>query len=115
MTEQRTPDVHQRLSLRGIELVRAVSSRARAAVARWWIHLRRRQARRAAIRQLHSMDERLLRDIGVEPGQIDAVIESLLEAGSRNDRVVLPFARPPRRRASESAGRELEGSREKAA
>lgn len=69
------------------------------ALARWvgnrCMNLRarfaRQRARRATMRALYSLDERLLRDIGIEPGQVAIVVDGLLDAKFREPCVVVPY------------------------
>lgn len=102
MTEQRTIGACERVSVY-------------AAIVKWWLHVRRRRASRAAVRQLYEMDERLLRDIGIERGQIDAVINGLLDARSREENVILPFVKARAHPVSRNARSSPDGSQEKAA
>lgn len=101
MTEQRTVGACERFSVY-------------AAMEKWWLHVRRRRASRAAIRQLYELDERLLRDIGIERGQIHAAINGLLDAGPQDEGVIVPFAKSQVHPASSSARHLADDSREKA-
>ena len=61
------------------------------------------------------MDERLLRDIGIEPGWIVEVVESLLDAGSGTNDAILEFTAPSARRTLRSGRAEARGTGSKAA
>ena len=61
------------------------------------------------------MDERLLRDVGIEPGQIDEVVESLLDAGSGANGAILEFTAPASRRTARGVPAEARGAGSKAA
>jgi uncharacterized protein YjiS (DUF1127 family) len=69
---------------RGEGLARATVGGVRQ-VGRWlWrglSALERTQARRAAVRQLYALDDRLLRDIGIPREQVGAVVDAMLRAG----------------------------------
>ncbi len=55
--------------------------------------LRRARAEREAIRQLRALDDRLLRDIGIERGRIPEVVRAMSRAGARP---VTPHGAPSR-------------------
>ena len=58
----------------GAAIIRALAKAVVAAAGKWWRAQTIRRARIAAIRELHALDDRTLRDIGVSRSEIEWVV-----------------------------------------
>ena len=58
----------------GGAIIRALAKAAIVAAGKWWRAHTIRRARIAAVRELHALDERTLRDIGVSRSEIEWVV-----------------------------------------
>jgi uncharacterized protein YjiS (DUF1127 family) len=58
----------------GAAVIRALAKAAIAAAGEWWRAHTIRRARIAAVRELHALDDRTLRDIGVSRSEIEWVV-----------------------------------------
>ncbi len=114
MNEQRIFNAPDAIRTRLIDRARTVARQARCVWLNRWARASSRSARRVAIRQLYSLDERLLRDIGIERAEIPAVVDGLLGARLRVSGSVIPFTGDvPGNTAC--AQREGDGARDRAA
>jgi uncharacterized protein YjiS (DUF1127 family) len=58
----------------GTAIIRALAKAVLAAAGKWWRAYIVRRARNAAVRELHALDDRMLRDIGVSRSEIEWVV-----------------------------------------
>ena len=58
----------------GAAIIRALAKAVVAAAGKWWRAHTIRRIRIAAIRELHALDDRMLRDIGVSRSEIEWVV-----------------------------------------
>ena len=58
----------------GAAIIRALAKAVIAAAGKWWRAYNLRRARIAAVRELHALDDRMLRDIGVSRSEIERVV-----------------------------------------
>ena len=82
---QRAEAVHRTLSTSGRAVARAAGAIARAAgdrLATLYRSYRRWQARRAAIRELAGLSDHILRDIGLNRGDIRTAVDEMLDRRS---------------------------------
>jgi uncharacterized protein YjiS (DUF1127 family) len=63
-----------RTLLAAAAIIRALAKAVIAAAGKWWRAHTIRRARIAAIRELHALDDRTLRDIGVSRAEIEWVV-----------------------------------------
>lgn len=70
---------------RAVSLLRGLYAAASAEISRLTAGFVRAQRRRAALRELASLSDRQLADIGVERFQIAEVVDGLTGAGRRSD------------------------------
>jgi len=74
-------------------------------LARLLLPLRRRLARRAAIRELERLDRRLLNDIGIDRHDIADFVDSMLEPRRPREATVIAFPCSPPGRAAHACAR----------
>ena len=77
----RSAEVARAQALRGLvgAVLRGLRTAARAVAAtagKWWRAYALRRERNAAVRELHALDDRTLRDIGISRSEIDWVVWS---------------------------------------
>jgi uncharacterized protein YjiS (DUF1127 family) len=58
----------------GTAVMRALAKAVAAAAGKWWRSYAIRRARIASVRELHALDDRTLRDIGVSRSEIEWVV-----------------------------------------
>jgi uncharacterized protein YjiS (DUF1127 family) len=58
----------------GAAIIPALAKAVIAAAGKWWRAYNIRRARIAAVRELHALDDRMLRDIGVSRSEIERVV-----------------------------------------
>ena len=58
----------------GTAIIRAPAKAVLAVAGKWWRAYVVRRARNAAVRELHALDDRMLRDIGVSRSEIEWVV-----------------------------------------
>ena len=75
----------------GAAIIRALAKAVLAAAGKWWRAYNIRRAHIAAVRELHALDDRTLRDIGVSRSEIEWVVVHGRDA-PRFDWVVGPIA-----------------------
>jgi uncharacterized protein YjiS (DUF1127 family) len=90
------------------DLLRVLAERVVGAGRRWWNAWMLRRQRRAAIRELHALDDRMLRDIGLGRSEIESIVGDVERLMVREFTPVRPFPRPAPSRA---AGKCRQGSR----
>src|SRR5262245_41583192 len=64
----------------GAAIIRALAKAVIAAAGKWWRAYALRRARNAAVREVHALDDRTLRDIGVSRSEIEWVVTHGREA-----------------------------------
>jgi uncharacterized protein YjiS (DUF1127 family) len=87
----------------GQTTVRVLVERVTAVLGKWWRAFAQWRARKAAVRELHALDDRALRDIGINRSEIESVVSGRDETRLRDATIAAAQCRRSDARPSPSA------------